>query len=63
MRKFHTCFEGWKNDADATYIILLIKSVQPISAKMYYVLFTKIIQGGDTASGTVLHKRCSIISS
>ena len=23
---------------------------------MYYVLFTKILQGGDEASGTVLHK-------
>ena len=41
--------------------ILLIKTVQSISAKMYYVLFTKILQGGDTASGTVLHKRCSRI--
>ena len=29
--------------------------------KMYYVLFTKILQGGDTASGIGLHKRCSRI--
>ena len=41
--------------------ILLIKTVQSTSAKMYYVLFTKILQGGDTTSGTVLHKRCSRI--
>ena len=26
--------------------------------KMYYVSFTKILQGGDTANGTVLHKKC-----
>ena len=38
--------------------ILLIKTVQSISAKIYYVFFTKILQGGDTASGIVLHKRC-----
>ena len=37
--------------------ILLIKTIQSISAKMYYVLFSKILRGGDTASGTVLHKR------
>ena len=37
--------------------ILLIKIVQSISAKMYYVLFSKILREGDTASGTVLHKR------
>ena len=24
---------------------------------MYFVFFTKILQGGDTASGAVLHKR------
>ena len=36
---------------------LLIKTVQLISVKMYYVLFTKILQGGGTASGTVLYKR------
>ena len=29
---------------------------------MYYVLSTKILQGSDTASGTVLLKRCSEIS-
>ena len=38
--------------------ILLIKTVL-ISAKMYYVLFIKILQEGDTASESVLHKRCS----
>ena len=38
--------------------IFLIKTVL-ISAKMYYVLFTKILQEGNTASGTVLQKRCS----
>ena len=31
-----------------------------ISTKMYDV-FTKILQGSDTASGAVLHKRCSKI--
>ena len=25
---------------------------------MYYILFTKILQGGDKASETVFHKRC-----
>ena len=33
--------------------LLLIKTVQPISAKIYYVLFTKILQRGYKASGTV----------
>ena len=33
----------------------------PISFKMCYVLFTKMLQGGDTTDGTVLHKRGSII--
>ena len=28
---------------------------------MYDVLSTEILQGSDTASGTVLHKRCSRI--
>ena len=41
--------------------ILLIKTVQSISATMYYVLFTKTLQGGDTASVTVLHKKGSRI--
>ena len=41
--------------------ILLIKTVQSVSAKIYYVFFTKILQGGDTARGTVRHKRCSKI--
>ena len=36
-------------------------TVQSISTKMYYVLSTKILQGSDTASGTVLQKRCSRI--
>ena len=36
--------------------ILLIKTVHSISAKMYYVLFTQILQGRDTASETVLQK-------
>ena len=37
--------------------ILLIKTKQSISAEVYFVLFTKILQGEKTASGTVLHKR------
>ena len=28
---------------------------------MYYVFFTKILQGGETASGIAFHKRCSRI--
>ena len=28
---------------------------------MYYVLLTQILQGGDTARGTVLHKKCSSV--
>ena len=39
----------------------MIKTVQSISAKMHYVFFTKTLQGGDTASGIGLHKRCSRI--
>ena len=38
-----------------------IKTVQSKSAKIDDVLFTKILQAGDTASGTVLHTRCSRI--
>ena len=38
--------------------ILLSKTVQSIPAKMYYVLFTKMQQGANTASGIVLQKRC-----
>ena len=45
---------GW----ELVMLILLIKTIPSISAKIYYVLFTKILQGGDTA---VLHKRCSKI--
>ena len=37
--------------------ILLSKTVQSISAKMYYILFTKILQGVSGASGTVLQKK------
>ena len=37
------------------------KTVQSISTEMYYVLFTKILQRGDTSSGTVLQKSCSRI--
>ena len=35
------------------------KTVQSISTEMYYVLFTKVLQRGDSASGTVLQKSCS----
>ena len=41
--------------------ILLNKTVQSKSAKMYYVFFTKILQGRDTVIGIVLHKRYSRI--
>ena len=37
-------------------LILLIKTVLSISAKMDYVLFTKIPQERDTASGAVFTK-------
>ena len=33
------------------------ETTQSISIKMYYVLFTKILRGGDTASRTVLQKK------
>ena len=33
--------------------------MQSISTKMYDLLSTKILQGSDTASGTVVQKRCS----
>ena len=36
--------------------IILSKTVQPISTKMYYVLFAKILQGADSISGTALRK-------
>ena len=39
----------------------MITTVDPISVKMCYVLFTKMLQGGDTDGGTVPHKRGSII--
>ena len=32
-----------------------------MSAKMYYALFTKILQGGDRASWTVFHEKFSRI--
>ena len=35
----------------------MIKTVQSMSDSMYYVLLTKILQEGDTASGTVFHRR------
>ena len=35
------------------------KTVQSISTEMYYALFTKVLQRGDSASGTVLQKSCS----
>ena len=38
--------------------ILLNNTVQSISTKMHYVLSTKTLQGSDTASGTVLQKKC-----
>ena len=39
--------------------ILLIKTVLSKSAYMHiFILFTKMLQGRDTASGTVLHKKC-----
>ena len=31
--------------------------IKLISTKMYYVLFTKILQGGDTTSATALQKK------
>ena len=33
--------------------------MQSVSTKMYDLLSTKIVQGSDTASGTVVQKRCS----
>ena len=56
LNKIHTRIGGLKRWY-GSYVckILLIKTVQSISAKMYYyVLFTKM-QGRDTASGTVSH--------
>ena len=38
-------------------------TVQWIPTKMYYVLYTKVLQGSDTASGTVLQKGYSKICS
>ena len=39
--------------------ILLIKIVRLMSTKMYiFTLFTKALQGGDTARKAVLHKSC-----
>ena len=35
--------------------------MQSISAKIHYVFFTKILQGGDAASGIVFHKSWSRI--
>ena len=41
--------------------ILLNKTGQSKSTKMYFVLCTKILQGAGTTSGARLLKRCSII--
>ena len=41
--------------------ILLNSTVQSISTKMYYILSIKVLQGSDTACGTVLQKKCSRI--
>ena len=59
INKFHISSGDWNDGTGATN--LLIKTAQWISAKIYYVLFIKTLQEGDTASGTFLEKRCSRI--
>ena len=54
-------FEDGNDNTGVTYVNFLIKTIQSISAKIHYVFFTKILQGGDTASGIVFHNRCSRI--
>ena len=60
LNKFHTSFGGlksWHESYLSKFFWLKLYS-QYLLRCIYYALFNKIRQGGDTASGTVLHKRC-----
>ena len=57
-------YQTWRTEMmvrDLRMQILLIKTAQSMSANMYYVFFTKLLQGGDTTSEIVFHKRHSRI--
>ena len=60
LNKFHTSFGGlkwWYGSYLCKFFWLKLYS-QYLLRCIYYVLFTKILQGGDTASGAVPHKKC-----
>ena len=60
LNKRHTSFGGlkwWYGSYLCKFFWLKLYS-QYLLKCIYYVLFTKILQGGDTASATVLYKRC-----
>ena len=60
LNKFHTSFGGlkWWYGSYLCKFFWLKLYCQYLWKCIYYVLFTKILQGGDTASATVLYKRC-----
>ena len=60
LNKFHTSFGGlkWWYGSYLCKFFWLKLYCQHLWKCIYYVLFTKILQGGDTASATVLYKRC-----
>ena len=60
LNKFHTSFGGlkWWYGSYLCKSFWLKLYCQYLWKCIYYVLFTKILQGGDTASATVLYKRC-----
>ena len=60
LNKFHTSFGGlkWWYGSYLCKFFWLKLYCQHLWKCIYYVLFTKILQWGDTASATVLYKRC-----
>ena len=60
LNKFHTSFGGlkWWYGSYLCKFFSLKLYCQHLWKCIYYVLFTKILQWGDTASATVLYKRC-----
>ena len=60
LNKFHTSFGGlkWWYGSYLCKFFWLKLYCQHLWKCIYYVLFTKILQSGDTASATVLYKRC-----
>ena len=58
---FTLVLDDWNDGTGAIYLckFFWLKAYsQYLLRCLYYVLFTKILQGGDTPSETFLHKRC-----